>query len=440
MTTHQRRRVTAAGLGLTLAFAATGCLGGDGGGGGGGNQGSDAGDGVVTILGAFAGAEQDGFEEALKAFEEESGIDVQYTGDRDFDTTIITRATAGDAPDIALFSQPGGLLDLVADDYITPIGDVLDVDALEETLIPGFLEAVESDGEYYGAPMRMAVKSIVWYPKPEYEEAGYNTAPASMEELADIAQQMQADGTAPWCIGWGSDQATGWVGTDWLEDMVLRTAGPEVYDQWVSHEIPFDDPQIVAALDAMGEIYKTDGMVLGGSRTILNTPFAEAMQPAFANPPECFLHRQANFATSFYPPEVQENLGDEVGTFVLPPFEDGYDGQPILGAGDYAALFNGEDDEAKQVMEFLTSDEFGGEWAAVGGYLSPHATFDNSQYVDETTRDIATLASEADVFRFDGSDLMPASIGAGTFWTEMVKWVDGQDSATTLGNIEADWP
>ncbi len=444
MATHKRRRqLSAVGIGLTLAMVTSGCLSSDDGGGGGGGGtglGSDDGDQTVTILGAFGGSEQEAFVETLAAFEEESGITIEYTGDQDFTTTIRTRADAGDAPDIALFPQPGGLLDMADDGLLAPLDDVIDLGAIEETLIPGFLDAATRDGEVYGAPMRMAVKSLVWYPTPAYTDAGYDNEPANMSELQETAQKIMDDGTAPWCVGWESDQATGWVGTDWLEEMVLRTAGPDVYDQWVAHEIPFDDPQIVEALDAAGEILKGDGMVLGGSKAILNTGFADAMAPAFANPPRCYLHRQGNFATTFYPENVQANLDKEVGVFVLPPIEDGYDGQPILGGGDLAAAFNGDDEDTQQVLEWLVSDQFGVEWAQAGGWLSPHATFDGSNYPDDTTREIAEIASSADVFRFDASDLMPAAIGSGTFWTEMVKWADGQSTEDTLAAIEADWP
>jgi alpha-glucoside transport system substrate-binding protein len=444
-TGKRRRQLSAMGLGLTLAMVTSGCLssgddGGGGGSGGAGNDlGSDDGDKTVTILGAFQGAEEEAFLETLAPFEEESGITIEYTGDQDFTTTIRTRADAGDAPDIAFFPQPGGLLDMADDGLIAPLNDVIDLPAIEETLIPGFLDAATQDGDVYGAPMRMAVKSLVWYPKKAYEDAGYNTEPATMQELQEVADQIQSDGTAPWCVGWESDQATGWVGTDWLEEFVLRTAGPDVYDQWVAHEIPFDDPQIVEALDAAGEILKSD-QVLGGSKAILNTAFADAMAPAFKTPPSCYLHRQGNFATSFYPEDVQANLDEEVGVYAFPPIEGGYDGQPILGGGDLAATFNGDDEDTQKVLEWLTSDEFGAEWAQAGGWLSPHATFDASNYPDETTRTIAESAASSDVFRFDASDLMPAVIGSGTFWTEMVKWVDGQSSEDTLAAIEADWP
>lgn len=443
-TTRGRRRIAAIGLGTALALATSGCLqsddGGNGDGDGGTGLGSSDGDGTVTILGAFGGAEEEAFNASLAAFEEESGIDIEYTSDQDFTTTVKARVDSGDAPDIALFPQPGGLLELAEDDLVAPAADYLDMDKLEETLIPGFLDAVTaSDGEVYGAPMRMAVKSLVWYPKKTYEAAGYNTEPATFQELQEVADQIQADGIAPWCMGWESDQATGWVGTDWLEEMVLRTAGPDVYDQWVSHEIPFDDPQIAEALDAFGEIALSD-QVYGGKQAILNTAFGDAMTPAFGNDPKCMLHRNGNFSTTFYPENVQKNLDAEVGVFVLPPIEGGYDGQPLLGGGDLAALFNDNDDEAKDVMDFLTSDQFGAEWAQAGGWLSPHATFDASNYPDETTRTIAQLAAESDVFRFDASDLMPKNVGSGTFWTGMVEWVSGKSTEDTLADIESSWP
>jgi alpha-glucoside transport system substrate-binding protein len=437
----RRRRLAGLGMGISLALATTGCLqGGDNSSSGsGGSGGSSEGDGTVTILGAFGGAEQDAFEASLKGFEDDSGIDIQYTADTDFTTTVVQRVKSGDAPDIGLFPQPGGLLEL--SDNITPLDQVIDVDAIKKTLIPGFLDAATADdGTVYGAPMRMAVKSIVWYPKPQYEDAGYNTQPKTFQELLAESKKIAADGTAPWCIGWESDQATGWVGTDWLEEMVLRVAGPDVYDQWVKHEIPFDDPQIVKALDAAGQIEKDPDLVLGGTKGILATAFADAMTPAFQDKPECYLMRQGNFATGFFPEDVQADLDGSVGTFYFPAYEGGYDGQPLLGGGDLAAAFNGGDSDVKKVMEFLTSDQFGAEWAKAGGWLSPHSTFDASNYADETTRNIAKLAADADVFRFDASDLMPKEVGSGTFWTGMVDWLEGESSEDALKAIEDSWP
>lgn len=403
--------------------------------------GSDAGDGVVEVFGAFTGTEQDSFEESVAPFEDESGIDVKYTGNTDFATLIQSNVSSGNAPDIGVFPQPGLLMDIADNGDITPIDDYLDTAGLEDTLIPGFLDAVTDDeGTTFGAPMKLAVKSLVWVPRDAWEQGGYEE-PKTYQELLELSEQIKSDGIAPWCLGYENAAATGWVGTDWVEEMVLRVAGPDVYDQWVAHEIPFDDEQIQAAFDAYGEIVFGEGLVLGGSEGILDTNVEDVDNPQLENPPGCMMQRQGNFVVDFYAPEVQKALDENYAVFGLPPYEGGYDGTPVLGGGDLVALFNGEDEEAQQVAEFLTSPEFGAEWAQTGSFLSPHTTFDASSYPNKTIQTIAKIATESDVFRFDGSDLMPSEVGAGTFWSGMVEWTSGDaDTADVTSNIEESWP
>ncbi len=447
---HRNRGVRLAALAGIGALVLTGCLqsGDDGGGGGSsdgggtaGAGGSEPGDGKVDVFGAFTGAEQKAFEASLKTFESDSDIDVTYNGSSDFTTFISSRLRGGDAPDIALYPQPGILLDAAADGDVVPIDEFLDKGSLENTLIPGFLDAVTDDEDtVFGAPMRMAIKSIVWVPKKAWASGGYEE-PKTFQELLKLSDQIKADGVTPWCIGYEDGAATGWVGTDWIEEMMLRVAGPDVYDQWWKHEIPFNDENVKKSFDAYGEIVFADGYVLGGPKGILSTPFGDAGNPSFEKPPACMMQRQGNFITGFYPPDVAKNLDASVTVFGFPPYEGGFDGNPVLGAGDMAALFNGEDEDAKEVMKFLTSPDFGAEWAKNGGWLSPHKTFDGSNYPDETTRQIAQIAIDADVFRYDASDLMPPEVGADSFWKGMVAWTSGQeDTAKVTEDIENSWP
>jgi len=222
--------------------------------------------------------------------------------------------------------------------------------------------------------------------------------------------------------------------------MMLTLYGPDIYNEWTSHSIPFNDPQVVKAFDEFGKIAKTEGQVYGGVQTVVNTQVAESMVPAFRNPPECMLERQGSFEISFLPAKIQADLDNEVGVFPFPGTAAAAEAPPILGGADLAALFNGNDDEAIEVMQFLTSDEFGAEWAQAGGWLSPHKTFDASNYPNQTTKDIAAAASGASEVVFDGSDVMPKEVGSGTFWTGMVEWIQGKSSAETTDAIEASWP
>jgi alpha-glucoside transport system substrate-binding protein len=441
-----------------LALLAAGCLGGSesgtSGGGegaaggssedaaaGGGDDGGGGGGGEVEIAGNFSDAEADAFRAALQPFIDESGIDVTYTATPDFNTVITTRVEGGDLPDIALFPQPGLLLDVAEQIDAPPVSEYLDLAALEESLIPGFLDAVTTpEGEVMGFPMRMAVKSALWYPVPEFEEAGYEL-PETLEDLTALEDQIIADGGTPWCLGMESADATGWVGTDWVEEYMLRIHGPEVYDAWVSHELPFDSPEVREAFEAFEALWNKEGNVVGGSQGILGISFGDSPADLFTDPPGCFMHRQGNFITGFFPDDAQEDLDNQIGVTYFPPAgEGGYDGNPVLAGGDLALLMQ-DSEEARQVMEFLSTDTFGEPWAAEGGWLSPHVGFDASIYPTEVERSLAAIGAEADILRFDASDLMPGPVGAGSFWTGMVDWIGGQRSLDeVLTSIDESWP
>jgi alpha-glucoside transport system substrate-binding protein len=451
----RRRRIDRAlTLGATciaLGVLTAGCLqgGDDGGGGGDGGDGGAAagggttdGDGKVEIIGAFGGVEADSFKKEMKAFEEDTGIKVQYTGTQDFQTIITSKVRSGDTPDIGIFPQPGTLIQFAEDGDVAPVDDYLDAAKIGDSMIPGLMEAgTTEDGTAYAVPMRVAVKSLVFVPQQFWKDNGYPDEPGSIQELIEISDKIKQSGTAPWCIGYGSDAATGWVGTDWIEEYMLRLHGPDVYDQWVNHEIPFDSPEVQEAFDAYAEIVKTQGYVRGGTKAIVNTPFAEAFNPAFEDPPKCIMHRQGNFITGFLPDDVQSNLDDRVDVFYFPAIEGGFDGKPVLGGGDLAASFNSDDEDTTKVLEFLGSAEFGKSWAGDGGWLSPLAEFDTSLYPDETTRQVGEIVANADVFRFDASDLMPTEVGGGSFWTGMVEWTNGDKTTEEVTQeIEQSWP
>ena len=394
----------------------------------------------VEIFGGITGTAEAGLvKQAVAEIKEATGVNVTYQPSRDFTTLISSKVRGGDAPDIALFPQPGLLLDMSED--ITPLGDVdVGLDEIRQTLIPGLLDSATKDGKVYGAPIDQAPKSLVWYPKKAFEQAGYEV-PTTHQELLDLTEQIKQDGKTPWCIGLESGPDTGWPATDWLEDYVLRTAGPEAYDRWVAGKLEFSSPQVTEAAETVGEIMLSPGNVQGGGQAIVSTSYGDSAAQMFESPPACYLHRQASFITTFFPDNVQQNLDEEAGVFVLPPVEGGYDGTPILGSGNFAALFNSDNENAVKVMEYLISDKFGTPRYEAGGVLSPHTTFDVDKYPDETTKEIARQVNEADVYRFDGSDLMPAEVGTGAFWTGMVDWVSGQkDLKTVLPEIDESWP
>lgn len=417
---------------FTCGLVLSGCLGQEQQTGGEGQR--------VEIFGGITGTEEVKLlRAAVKEMADQTGIDVRYEPSRDFKTLIRSRVRGGDAPDIALFPQPGLLLDMSPD--MAAFDDVdIDLDAVKGTLIPGFLDSATRDGKVYGAPIDMAPKSLVWYPKKEFEAKGYQV-PTTHADLLALSDKIVADGGTPWCVGMESGPDTGWPATDWLEDYVLRTAGPEAYDRWTSGDLKFNSPEVKRAAETVGGIMLKKDYVRGGGKAIINTAYGDSPKQMFEDPPECWLHRQASFITTFFPDKVQKSIDEEVGVFALPRVEGGFDGTPILGSGNYAALFDAENANAVKVLDFLISDKFGGPRYRGGGLQSPHKTFDVEQYPDETTKQIQKIANEAGVFRFDGSDLMPAQVGTGSFWAGMVDWIGGRkDLDTVLADIDQSWP
>jgi len=393
---------------------------------------------VVTMTGPFTDEDAVKFDSSVAAFEEATGIDIQYEGSKEFEATITLRVEAGDAPDIVDFPQPGLLSTFVAR------GEVVDVSTfLPQSSFDNYNQSwwdmgtmAGPDGDIVaGVWHRFNAKSQVWYPQEEFEAAGY-AIPETWDDLIALSDLIVADGDKPWCVGIESGAATGWPATDWLEEVMLRTTSLENYDAWVKGDLPFSSPEVMHALDVLAELWKDD-YVYGGSEAIVTTFFGDAPTPMFEDPPKCWLHKQGNFITSFFPEGVV--AGTDYGFFYLPGIDEAY-GSPYLVAGDIMAMFN-DRDEVRATMEFFTHGEALKEWLAAGGALSMHMDTDLGWYTDEIEKGVATLVSNATSVRFDGSDLMPGEVGAGSFWTGMTDYFSGvADAATVMAEIDASWP
>ncbi|NET36199.1 MAG: carbohydrate ABC transporter substrate-binding protein, partial [Cyanothece sp. SIO1E1] len=176
--------------------------------------------------------------------------------------------------------------------------------------------------------------------------------------------------------------------------------------------------------------------VVGGTVGVISTPFGDSPAPLFDDPPGCYMHRQANFIASFFPEDVV--LGEDLSIFPLPGINPEF-GSPVLVAGDVFAMFNNTP-EAQALIQYLATAQPHEIWAGLGGYISPHSQVSLDVYPDQITRRQAEILANAEVVRFDGSDLMPGAVGTGTFWTGITDYVGGSDVETVLSDIEASWP
>src|SRR5918996_2434071 len=369
--------------------------------------------------------------------------EVEYTAEvessANFEEQVQIRSEAGTL-DVILLPQPGAVLDQAQSGNALSLEDMgFDIAQLEGTFGEYFLGLGEFEGEHYGIPTNINLKSMIWYPADDFEAAGYEV-PTTFDELIALSDQMVADGNTPRCVGFESGSATGWPATDWMEDIMLRTAGPDVYDQWVAHEIPFNDPAVMTAGEIFGEVMFGDGYVLGGANRTPSIAFGDAPTPMFDEPPKCWLHRQASFINAFFPEDTE--AGVDYDWFPFPPI----DQQGTLMAGELSVVFRNAP-EVKDFLERFASDEV---QCAQGGLratsrISPNINVGPDCYENQILADSAAVLTEAlesGTGRFDASDLMPAEVGSGSFWSGMVQYMqEGPDSLqTVLDDIEESWP
>ncbi len=417
-------------------LALTGCSGGPG---ATTAESGAAGDGVVTVYSTIADAEAKLLEESWAGWEKDNKIDIQYESSKEFESQISIRAQGGNAPDIAIFPQPGLMKDLASRKLLKPAPAAVEAN-VDKNWSADWKAYGTVDNTLYGAPLMASVKGFVWYSPAKFTEWGVEV-PTTWDELLAVTKTIQEKtGADPWCAGFGSGDATGWPGTDWVEDLVLREAGAETYDKWVANEIPFTDPAIKSAFDSVGEILLNPDYVnatYGDVNSIISTPFGDVATPISNG--TCAMTHQASFFDGFI-----TNAGGTVGpdadvwAFITPSVKAG--GQSVTGGGEIVGAFS-DDADTQKVLEYLSSADWANSRVALGGVISANKGLDASNAKSPILQEAITILQDPETtFRFDASDLMPGAVGAGTFFKGIVSWVNGTPTDEVLTSIEAGWP
>jgi alpha-glucoside transport system substrate-binding protein len=385
---------------------------------------------TVTVFGPESSDEEAGaMQDALDVFAAESGIEILYTGARDFSDQINAQAAGGNPPDIGIFPQPGKVADFGAEGFILPVPD--DIVAATAAQWPeAWMAFGNSNGAQYGIPNKSDLKSLVWYKPSVFAANGYEI-PTTLDALYALSDQMIADGITPWCVGIESGPATGWTFTDWVEDLTLRRAGVDFYDSWVVGDTKFSDPQSVAIWNEILDLWNTDGAVYAAGGSIAATPFGDNGEPLVAE--DCAMHRQASFFAAFMPEGTSFGDDGDVSVFYFPAAD--ASSSPVLVAGTLAAAFR-DAPEVWAVMEYLGSTQYGNErqvaqqtrkGGALSGYLTANLGVDLANFLP-LEQSFVTILQTGGPARFDASDLMPASVGSGAFWVEATSAVNGDKS------------
>ncbi|MDK4704240.1 MULTISPECIES: ABC transporter substrate-binding protein [unclassified Rhizobium] len=397
---------------------------------------------TLTIFGPWRGEDEALFTSILNYFTEATGVNAKYSSSENYEQQIVIDTQAGSPPNVAILPQPGLLANLASKGYLTPLGDDLaswvktNYGAGDSWVGYGTYKGKDGKDAFYAFPYKADLKSLVWYVPENFEEAGYKV-PTTMEDLIKLSDQIVKDGGTPWCIGLGSGGATGWPATDWVEDLMLRLNTPQDYDHWVDNSLKFNDPKVVAAIEEFGKFSKNPKYVAGGVAAVASTDFRDSPKGLFTVPPKCYLHKQASFIPSFFPEGTK--LGQDADFFYFPPSAAHPElGKPVLGAGTLAAITK-DSKAARAFIQFLQTPIAQEVWMAQSGFLTPYKSVNTAAYANDTLRKEGEILTTATTFRFDGSDLMPGKIGAGSFWTGMVDFVGGKSAQDVADGIQKSW-
>jgi alpha-glucoside transport system substrate-binding protein len=397
---------------------------------------------TVKISGGITGTEADALNESFTEFTKDTGIKVEYTGDKSFEGNIVTKVSGGSAPDIAIVPQPGLLKTLVETGEVKEAGEETAAN-VDENWSPDWKKYGTFDDTFYAAPMLASIKGYVWYSPAQFAEWGV-TVPTTWDETLALTKTIQEKtGTAPWCAGFASDAASGWPGTDWIEDLVLRQSGADVYDSWVAGDTKFTDPEIKEAFDSVGEILLNPEYVnagYGDVKSINSTAFGDVAAKVADG--SCALTHQASFLSANFL-DVKTAAGEtptvgpdgDVYGFVLPGIEAGE--ANIEVGGEFVTPFS-DSAAVQEVTAYMATPEWADIRVGLGGSISANLNADPTKASSPLLQDAMKLLQDPNTtVRFDASDLMPSTVGSGSFWKGMVSWIDGKDTETVLSDIQA---
>jgi alpha-glucoside transport system substrate-binding protein len=391
--------------------------------------------GKVSVLASWGGSEQASFMAMVQPFEDQTGVQVQYEGTRDLGAVLTSRVQGGNPPDLAGLPGPGQMSDFARSGKMIDLGSVLDQSAMKQQYADSWLQLGKVDGKQVGIFVKAAVKGLIWYNPQQFSKVSGGSPPKSFDDLMSLSNKIAATGSTPWCMGLESAATSGWPGTDWLSDIVLRQSGPDVYDRWYQGKIKWSSPEIKKAWQTWGQVVADPKMVYGGKASMLSTNFGTAGDPMFANPPKCYMYDQGNFISDFF---VKDNPGlkpvDGYNFFPFPDIDSKYAGSTQVG-GDLFGMFR-DTPQSRALIKYLTTPEAQAIWVKRGGALSPNKQLPQSAYPDQIAGQEAQLLTSAKTARFSAGDLMPQAMTE-AFYKAVLDYVQNPGSLDSiLANLD----
>jgi alpha-glucoside transport system substrate-binding protein len=354
----------------------------------------------LEVIGIWSAAEQDAFQAVLKKFTDATHAQVTYTsGGNDVNVLINSRLAGGSPPDLADIGQPGVVAQFAQKGAIKPLaGEALT--AVQANFSPAWQKLGQVNGQQYGFFFKVANKSTVWYRADSFDQAGVKP-PTTWEDFVKASRTLSDAGTTAMAVPGGD----GWPMTDWFENVYLRVAGVDKYNQLAQHQIPWTDPTVVQSLQLLGDYFKQPNFVEKGGTQL---SFTQSVADVFGATPKAAMLYEGDFVAG----EIGKSGKVQVGTgakFFPWPAVNGSQPSVVTG-GDEIVMFK-DNPGARALAAYLAGPDAAAIWAAKGGFLSANSKIAASTYPDDTTRQIADALTRSSQVAFDLSDQTPQAFG-----------------------------
>jgi alpha-glucoside transport system substrate-binding protein len=376
---------------------------------------------AVNVLGLWSGSELKDFQNVIAPWEKETGYTMAFVSTRDLNAVLTIRLEAGDPPEVSILPNPGFMHELADRDKLVPLDTVLDMDRIRRNYASSWLDLGTHGGKLFAIFYKATSKGTIWYSPKNFRAKGYSV-PKTWKEMLVLSDKIVSQGGTPWVIAAESGAATGWPLSDWIEIIVLNTFGPDIYDRWVAHEIPWTAPAIRRSFETLGRIVHTPKYVYGGPAGVLATNFINGSYVLYTRPPGAYMNYLGGFAQTFirrhYP---TFRPGEDYAFFPFPTIEPEYAGA-VTGGADVIVMTK-DTPGARSLIRYLSTGKAQEIWAKKGSFIASNKDVKPDAYPDVIARQMAIQLSNARVFRFDGSDLMPAKVDD-TFWKATLEYVN----------------
>jgi alpha-glucoside transport system substrate-binding protein len=390
---------------------------------------------TVDLITTWGDTELASFRAVVAPFTQQNGITVNIEGTRDLDTVLTTRIRGNNPPDIAILPNPAKMKQLASQNHLVALDGFLDMTTVKQDYGQSWLDLGSYNSKLYAIFYKAANKATVWYSPTQFKNNNYSI-PKTWDDLISLSDQIAGNGKYPWSMGVESGSASGWPATDWVSELYLSEFGPDMYDKWVAHQIPWTDASIKSTIKKFGSIVGGKHYINGAPQYVLATNFTDASYLPFKTPPDAYMYYLGDFTAGFITAQFTSlQPGTGFDFFSFPTITPSYQGATTFGADLVAVLKKSS--HTQEFVKYLAGADAQTIWAKRGGFTSANKSVDISVYPNQVAQKAAQGLTAATTLRYGAGDIMPSAVQQ-AWWHGMLAFIQDQSQLDSiLSTIES---